>query len=268
MRKIGLTASCLLFYLFSVAQKPSVFETNVYEKVANLQRISNFKFADDTSVNVIDSLEFANKNLQDYIVENCKSKKYLDKFVNTQIDTLSFKVVDAPDGKFRIYTWNSMQGGTMVDYCSVIHFVGAAKPIVIASDRMMNGEDVSNYSINPLSINTIKNKKGETHYLISDFNKLSGCLYYNALQVAIVKNNNLVFANKIFKIKNGKKVNMGIEIDICKQKKETELEDYLIDISSDAKSITCPVISNDGQLTKKRIYYTWNGNEYQFIKKE
>ncbi|MDB5153516.1 MAG: hypothetical protein JWR54_2267 [Mucilaginibacter sp.] len=248
---------CCFLYSNSYAQSPKEIEADLLKSFKKISYWSEQR-SKDTSLNWINNLEEANE------VFGNKLKYYTGKYpstINCPFNSLKKEHLDiimSADGLFRIYSWDTWQGGTMHDFENVLQYKSGGKVTSIL-DTTKSDEDYVYYYSN---LYTMK-AKGKTYYL--------------AVYRGIFSTKDVSEGVRIFTIENGKlndakliKTPAGLHHKI----------EYGFDFFSEVdwkvrpaihfdkakKTLYIPLVDETGKMTHQFILYKFNGKYFEKIK--
>lgn len=255
--------SILLFFVFF---KGTLFsqDLNSIENKINTLIEKRIFWSENQSENAYDSLVIYNKVFEKFIL-NFTSK-------NTETLTHNFKkiknglnIISSEDGLFRIYTWNTLEGGTMQFYRNVFQYNIGGKVYSKYNHKDEDDNGCSYYEINDVEINS------KHYYVTNSVSVGSSAVYYYEAKIFSIDKGKLNENAKLIKTKTGIKNSLGYEVDLSNssnrdRKDGVESRDY-IDLIYDNKnkSIVIPLISENGRITKNKIKYKFTGNYFEKI---
>jgi hypothetical protein len=174
-------------------------------------------------------------------------------------------IASSEDGLFRIYSWNTEQGGSMRDLENVFQFKSGDK-VYVKTTNFEGGEeggfDGSSYS----RIFTVK-ADSKTYYLVIDMFIGSGKVAAQSISVVTIENNSLNSSVKLFKTKT--KLLDAIRVDFDPSNLANRDVDDLIKYDPAEKKVYIPIVleDKDGELivSDKYIIYQFNGQYFEHI---
>jgi hypothetical protein len=220
--------------------------TNIYSK------IFPFYYGDQDSLDYYSGL-FANK-ITNYINNNpltltCKFKMLIDSNVCS--------IVTSIDGSFRIYSWDTWQGGTMHRFRNIYQFKLGNK--VYTKNLNDDEEDFGAYYTD---IFTLK-ANSKTYYLAVSGGSESTKDAYEQIQVYSVSGNLLNDTVSLIKTQNGLKNSIGFEYDFFSVVDRPERPIRLIKYDVAKKIIYIPVVLENGKVTDRFILYQFTGQYFE-----
>lgn len=245
----------LIITIFSVSafgQTPAAMEkemVGLYEKInANSAYSSNH----DSEL-----LEKSNEDFKRKILQYTKSAPTLKyKFSELEEDV---SIATSEDGKFRVYSWDRMDGGTMHFFETVYQFQGADGNVYSKSNDLEEGDSGSFvYEIFEVEAKT------EKVYLVCSTSILSTSDAYQSVNLFEIENNSLNSNIKLIKTKTKLNNSLGFEYDFFSVVDRKERPIKLILFDKKTKTISIPVVIDDtkfqyGKVTNKFISYKFNG---------
>lgn len=256
---------CIL--LFFILFKTAVFsqDLNLIEKKLNsLIDKKIYWSSNNDNESGSDSLTQCNKEFERFVLDfTSKNPKTLTYDFKKVKDRLS--IISSEDGLFRIYTWNTYEGGTMQFYRNVFQYKINGKVFSEISNK-----DPQDNGCNFMEINdVVVNKKH--FYVTNSISVGSSALYYFEAKIFSIENQQLNRNAKLIKTKSGIKNTLGYEVDLSSssnrdRKDGLEERDYInLIYDKKNKTIIIPLIEGDGKITKKKIKYKFNGNYFEKI---
>lgn len=174
-------------------------------------------------------------------------------------------IATSGDGKFRTYSWDLEDGGTMHDYSTVYQYQGADGKIYSRADKKVSIEESGAgsfvYNIFPVSSNS-----GKIYAVCSTFIG-STSDHYGSVGLVKIKGRELINSVKLFKTKKGLTDSIGFEYSFFSVVDRSERPLKLIAFDEKTSTIKIPVVINDkefpnGRVTNKFINYKFDGNYF------
>ena len=248
---------CCFFCFSTYAQSPKKIEEDLLKSFKKIH-YWNEQRGKDTSLTWVNNLEEANE------VFGSKLKNYTGKFPFTlrypfrSLKKEHLDIISSADGLFRIYSWDTWQGGTMHDFENVLQYKSGGKVTSILDTAKSDEDYVCYYS----NLYTMK-AKGKTYYL--------------AVYGGIFSTKDVSEGVRIFTIENGKLSNAKLI------KTTTGLNhkiEYGFDFFSEVdwkvrpaihfdkakKTLYIPLIDETGKMTHQFILYKFNGKYFEKVK--
>lgn len=166
------------------------------------------------------------------------------------------------DGKFRIYSWDTEEGGTMHSFDSVYQYKGNGGRVYsksVSSDETDAGAFVSD-------IYTLSTASGPV-YLARFSSILSTSLSYQSIDLFKIRGNVLDSRVKLIKTKEGLTHTLGFQYSFFSVVDRKERPIKLITYDAATRTITLPVVIADdkdpaGRVTGRVIKYRFNGTYF------
>lgn len=211
-----------------------------------------------------DSLARYNKELEELILNfTAKNAKTLShQFDKTKV---GLDIVTSGDGLFRIYTWNTLEGGTMQYFRNVYQYSVGGKVYSMVNPTAEGDNGRRFFEINDLTV------AGKRYYLSSSISVGSSALYYYQAKVFSIEDGKLNPSAKLIKTKSGIKNTLGYEVDLSSfsnrdRKDGIEPMDYMkLMYDRTNKTILIPLINADGKVTTGKIKYQLKGQYFEKI---
>jgi hypothetical protein len=248
---------CIVFCFVSAntfAQNPKAIEADL------LRSFKKIGYWDQKRSNagVDDSLENANN-----VFEN-KLKNYTEKYSTTiqnpfnSLKKEGINILTSTDGIFRIYSWDSQQGGTMYAYTNLMQYKAGQKTNSKLFTSGENGFEAS-YS------NLYTFKTGDKTYYITIYGgPESSRFYYAGVKTFAIENGQLNDNVKIIKTKSGLQNAVQYEFDFAFNNSWDEVNQITFDAAT--KTIKIPLVTEKGKITRKYITYKFNGQYFEKVK--
>lgn len=257
--KTGLLVS---FVLLAMSINPAfALDTNQIDKqlTSMLQKISTYgqNQADD-----YEKLEATNDEILKLLKKSSIDPHMMKAPLKESTENgLSAFVSD--DKKLRCYCWDTMTGGTMHFFYSLIAYdVGNNKikcNVLNPSNKNSEGEDPGSCFE---GVDTIKTTDGKTVYLVRDLFVGSGMIHGRSITAYTIANGKLI---EYPFFQTSKKLLKSINFGFGEYSDEAEIK-----LSSDKKTLKIPVIKptedDTGSATGKYLNYVFNGTRFVFKK--
>ena len=215
---------------------------------------------------ILDRFEL--ENWEGLDVENKAFKEKLLDYASNYPATLTYEfdslkkvfyIASSDDGLFRIYSWDTRQGGTMCDFENVFQFKSGNKVYAQAAEV---GESI----INPFcsEIFTL-NANGKTYYLAVNNHILSSKDLCQSIKAFTVENSSLNETVELFKTETELLNEINICFDFFSVADRPERPFRLIKYDPDEKIVYVPVVLNSGKVTDRFTLYQFDGEYFQYI---
>jgi TPR repeat protein len=200
--------------------------------------------------------DFAQK-LSKYISETSPSLNY--KFESLQ--SVGVDLVTSDDGLFRIYSWDTWQGGSMHDYASAFQYKFKGKVYADAEPDTSEG----NFGLFYSQIFTVE-ANSKTYYLAVSNGVYSNKDRGQSIQAFTIENGKLNNV-KLFKTNSGLVNSISFEFDFFSVVDRPERPLKLIKYDGRTKTLYIPIVHEDGKVTNKFITYRFNGKYFERVKR-
>ena len=259
--KIILAIVLSLHVWVAAGQTQSSIEQDLLKQFKLIGSWRDYK-EDGTSVSRYDSLDKANKSFQKSLL------RYTAQYPSTlQADfkTLvkeGLTIATSPDGLFRIYSWDTWNGGTMHFFENVYQYQSGSKVFSkLITESTDPGEPNYFYS----DIYSLVNGKS-TWYLTVRHGIYSSKDCYQGVKVFSLTGTSLDNNAKLIKTRTGIRNTLGFEFDFFSVVDRPERPVKLITYDTAAKKITIPVVTVEGKVTDKFIEYQFAGQYFKLNK--
>lgn len=224
------------------AQSPQEIENDLLTSLNQIQQSrQNLNF---------DSLAYYNQDLVDKLLRYGRNIETLrfDFPRLTEID--GFWISTSADGKFRIYSWDTMSGGTMAFYENVFQYqIGAqSKALKIGGD--IEGDPKSFFS----EIFQL-NHQNKTYYLGLFHAKYSTMDVAQGVKCFKIEDGELNTNAKFIRTRSGLQNTLGFGFDFFSVVNRPERPVKLIDFDARSKTLSIPIVTERLQVTERKIRY-------------
>lgn len=167
-------------------------------------------------------------------------------------------VITSSDGNFRIYSWDTWQGGTMHVFRSVYQW--KANGNVYTQVPTYEEGDAGTFcsAIFTVPINN------QPYYLAVTNGIYSTKDSRQSISVFSVKGNQLNTSVRLFKTKTQQLNTIDVDFDFFSVVDRPERPLKLITYNEDRKIIRIPVVNDQGKVTKRTILYQLKGQSFEF----
>lgn len=259
MRKITCIASFLLCLAVSAfAQTPSKVERELVKSLETLSKYGTYGGGYDE-----EKLGKAQGDFKDKLLKSLKDPATL-KYSFAQLRKQMF-IATSPDGKFRVYSWDLEDGGTMHDYDAVYQYQGSDGKVRVRSASSGNEEDYGSFVPKVYEVSTAKGKV----YLAIAHSVGSTQDHAQSVDAMKVVGDKLDDKVKIFKTKEGMTNSIGFAYNAFSVVDRKNWDGVLILFDGKTNILKIPVVVENekyynGEVTNRFINYKFNG-EY-FVK--
>jgi hypothetical protein len=207
----------------------------------------------------LDSLETENTKFETAFL-NCLTKN--PESIRYPFDSLkkeNIHIVISKDSLFKIYSWDTSEGGTMVDFTNLFQYQsGKNVQSKIVKDTGSEDDYIPFYS----EIFTLKNGT-KTYYLAVSNGVYSSKDVSQSIEVFSIENNQLKTETKWFKTEEGFKDVLQIDFDFFSVVDRPERPLQLIKYDDQKKQLYLPVVTEEGNVTNKFTIYTFTGQYFE-----
>lgn len=251
-------ATTLVLFTFSVyGQKVDSTEETL------LQSFKKIKFwsakLKQNDIKAEDSLNLANDHFNALLLNHVQKEPHTLKYPFDKLKNIGLKIVTSDDGNFRIFSWDTLTGGTMHNFKNVFQYKNGE--VINAEDINLSEGDAGGYYS---EIFTLKDD-GKNYYL-GYFNAIySTSDSYQSVKAFSIGSKGLD-SPKLFKTKSGLTNQLGFNFDFFSVVDREERPVKLIYFDAKLKTLKIPVVLDKGagQVTNRFITYKFN-NQY-FVK--
>ncbi len=245
----------LVLSISTFAQTPQNIEQELIKLYAKVDDNAGYKSNNDS-----DLLEKANDDFKAKMLKYTKTASTLKyKFGELQKE---ITIKTSEEGKFRAYSWDRLDGGTMHFFETVYQF--QAKDGKVYSQAVKTEEGNAGGFVN--DIFSIETKLGNI-YLVCSYAIGSTQDRYEGVGLLKIDGNNLNDKVKLFKTKSGLTNSIGFSYNFFSVLDKKRDNDDLILYDKKTKVLKIPVVIEDkefgnGRVTDKFISYKFNGTYF------
>jgi hypothetical protein len=256
MRILIITIFLLAFAIPAFAQTNAQIEKELVAAITELQKYSTYGGGYDE-----DKLSKAQDTFEEKLLKYTKTASTLSyKFAALDEE---INIATSDDGKFRIYSWDLQDGGTMHDYARVYQYLGADGKVYSKTDS--RDEEGGGGSF-VTDIFTLDTKGGKVYIVCSTFIG-STKLRFQSADLYKIDGKALDDKVNLIKTKSGLTNTLNFEYDFFSMVDRTERPIKLISFDKKTKTLKIPVVIEDkefpdGRVTKKFITYKFNGKYF------
>ncbi|TGE28175.1 hypothetical protein [Hymenobacter metallicola] len=234
------------------------------ELVREARRISYWAEYDDSTgtAHVEDSLARANSRFMRRLLHYTATEPASLTYAFAALRREHITITTSADGRFRIYSWDSQEGGTMRFFNNVFQFRAGAK----VAARSLTGTRPDN-DAGKLYFDIFQVQKGsQTYYLAYGQGIYSSHDSYQHVKAFAVEGGQLNPEAKLIQTGSGLRNTLGFAFDFFSVVDRPERPVRLITYDPKAQVLAIPVVWADGKVTDKRIRYGFNGAVFAKVK--
>ena len=209
-----------------------------------------------------DSLGYFNDKLENYLINFLCSN---DSTINYPFDSAQshrLYVLTSKDKNFRIYNWNTLEGGTMQSFRTIFQ-IKNSNSVKVYPIKYTDEDNGDCYlDINEVSINN------KNYYLLTNVNISSSAIYYFQINAQTISEDLKIIDAPIIKTDSNNISNIGYGIDLASQwnRKNEKARDWMkLEYDKNIQMIIMPYFDENDKITSRKIKYIFNGKE--FVKK-
>ncbi len=174
-------------------------------------------------------------------------------------------IATSDDGRFRIYSWDLEDGGTMHDYTRVYQYQAADGKVYSKTDEKLNPKE-GDFGSFVHDIFTLDTKDGKVYIVCSTFIG-STKLRHQSADLYKIDGATLDDNVKLIKTKSGLTNTLGFEYDFFSVVDRRERPIRLISFDKKTKTLRIPIVVEDkeffdGRVTNKFISYRFDGTYF------
>jgi hypothetical protein len=248
----------VLFLFFSI---PVYGQHLQYDLLGQFEKISYWADYDgtDSRVNKYDSLERANQVFATKLLSYTSRQPSSITEALTTLRDKGLRLATSDDGLFRIYSWDDQSGGTMRYFKTIFQYKSGGK---LYSELIRNETTQEELGDWYSDIYTFKNA-GTTYYLAVKHAIYSSKDCYQGIKIFSIENATLQHQVKLIKTKTGIRNELGFNFDFFSVVDRNERPVKLIHYDPTEKTISIPVVWENGKVTGKLIVYKFTGEYFE-----
>ncbi|OOQ58866.1 hypothetical protein [Mucilaginibacter pedocola] len=253
--KILLLACCILAVKTNFAQTLQAIEADLLKSFKKIEYWDQKQRGGDADAS--DSLEAANDRF------GKKLQTYTHKYPSTIASPFellkkeNLDIATSADGLFRIYSWDDLTGGTQRYFANVMQYkTGNKTRSVLLSDSSAGTYYTTIYTLKAVN---------KTYYLgiygFIESSKYAG----TGVKVFAIENGSLNNKIKLLKTTSGLRNEISYEYDFGSVVNIPFEERPTITFDSITQTIKIPLVTKDGNVTKKFITYKFTGQYFEKV---
>ncbi|PZP38132.1 MAG: hypothetical protein DI598_21080 [Pseudopedobacter saltans] len=196
------------------------------------------------------------KRLSNIVKKNPSSISYP---FNQLIQNNDCYIKTSSDGNFRIYSWDSHTGGTMVFYRVIYQWKSNGK--VLTDIPPAEEGDPKSFCSQIFTVDI----KGKSYYLVVTNGNYSTMDAKQSIVVYSIEGNKLSNTAKLFKTKTKSFNKIDVSYDFFSVKDRSERPLELIKYDDKQKTVYIPVVGEKGNVTDKNLLYQLKGDYFEYI---
>jgi len=253
---------CLLTSLNVFAQTPKAIEADLLKSFKKIDYWDE-KSHNDTTDKIMaeeDSLGVANelfaKKLKHYAEKNPETINQ----TFAQLIKNGLGISTSSDGLFRIYSWDTEEGGTMQSFENIFQYKTGGKTLAVIDSPKADGDFCNTYT----KILTVEDNK--QHYYVANSLFIESSRYYSeGIQVFTIENEKLNDHAKLIKTKSGLHSNINYEYDLSSVEDMNKIPEIIFNHA--LNTIEMPIVDTKGKFIKNKfITYKFTGQYFERVK--
>jgi hypothetical protein len=217
----------------------------------NLKQISKYGAEKNT-----DSLAFYNQNFSDKLLNYTSKNAQMLNYNFPSIGENYWSVATSPDGKFRIYSWDTQEGGSMRFYQNIFQWKDY-DTLYAKKNEIEEGMPGGFYS----QIFQLTDELN-TFYICYFNSVLSGRNCYHAIYCMDFERKEFSPKFNKIKTKSGITNKLGFSNDFFSVADNEERPIKLIKFNNITNTISIPVVNAEGKVSSKSIFYKYDGDYF------
>ncbi|UOQ71425.1 hypothetical protein [Hymenobacter cellulosilyticus] len=262
MRLLFCFAPLLLLTSAAHAKTPQAIEQELVKAARRLTYWADYD--GDARLSAIDSLARAGDKLRDKLLYYTATEPSTLTYAFPALQREHITISTAADGRMRIYSWDTLEGGTMHYFENVVQFRAGAK---VGSRRLIIPKPDDNPDAGHLYFDLFPVQRGgQTYYLAYGQATYSSAGCYQHVKALTIENGQLNPDAKLIQTQSGLRNTLGFEFDFSSVMNRPERPVRLITYDPKTRVLEIPVVWADGKVTAKRIRYAFNGTVFEKAK--
>ncbi len=204
----------------------------------------------------MDSLAVCNQEFSTQLLTYAKTSSEMLSYNFPKIPKYYNFTASSPDGKLRIYSWDTQTGGSMRFYNNIVQWKDYDS-LYAQIIEVPEGKQGGFYS----EIFQLTDQLN-TFYILSFNSILSGRDCYQSVETIDFEKNKLDLQFKKIKTKSGTTHKLGFSYNFFSVIDHEERPIKLIEFDQKNKSISIPVVLKDGKVSSKKIVYKYTGDYF------
>jgi len=255
-----LSLAFIFLTLSGFGQDLHAIEMDLLQKFSQIQRWSAYRGGIDTSS--YDSLEQANEKFEKALFHYASTNPNTIHAAFTQLKDSGLIIATSNDGRFRIYSWDTEQGGTMHFFSNIYQYKDA-QGVYAHADPPREEGDPGYFCSDIYTLPAI----GKKYYLAINQAIFSTKDCRQSIQVFAIAHHALDDSVRIIKTPNGLVSSIDVDYNfISVVEDHLERPVHLIDYDPVKKIIRIPVVKDNGTVTKGTLHYQFTGRHFQYIR--
>jgi hypothetical protein len=256
--KTVLTCLCTLFVLTAFGQHSNSIEQTLLRQFQRITYWADYK-GDTDNVDKYDTLEKANEDFRKLLLKYTSQNPSTLTLAFKELDNEGLSIATSTDGLFRIYSWDTYTGGTMHIFDNIYQYKANGK---VFSKTIKESEDEGDPGYWYSTIYSLSNA-GKTFYLGLRHGIYSTKDTYQGIKAFSISSNSLNAETKLIKTKTGVRNALGFEFNFFSVVNQLERPVRLIKFDAVAKTLSFPVVLENGEVTEKNIVYRFTGQYFE-----
>lgn len=218
-----------------------------------LEKITRFG---NTGENNADSLVFYNQSFSNKLLNYASKHTAMLNYNFPNIDQTYWSIATSPDKKFRIYSWDTHEGGSMHFYQNIFQWKDY-NTLYAKKKEIPEGEPGGFYS--------------QVFQLTDELNTFYMCYYnsilssrdgYQAIHCMDFERKKFDPEFKKIKTKSGITNKLGFSFNVASINHLEKRSHKLIMFNKDSQTLSIPVVNKEGKVSSKTIFYRYDGDYF------
>ena len=252
-------SGCWLVSINTFAQTPKQIEADLLKSFKRIDYCDEKRYKNKTyHIEYEDSLNNANKAFGKklkYFAEKCPAT-IMQSFALLKKEHLVIST--SSNGLFRIYSWDTEEGGTMHSFENVFQYKLGDKTLAVLDTPKEEGDFRTTYT----KILTIASNK--QRYYIANFLFLESSRYYDeGVRIFTIENGKLNDHFNALKTKSGLHSQINYEYDLNSVADINKIPSIIFDPT--LETIKFPIVDDKGRFTHGHITYKFTGKYFEKV---
>jgi hypothetical protein len=256
MRTLVISIFLLVIAAPAAAQGNARIEAELVEAFKDVRKYSTYVSGGDAEKLSRANQVFKEKLLKYTEIPSTLAYEFreLDKYMHNAV---------SEDGRLRIYSWDTEEGGTMRFFDRVYQYRGADGKVYSRSDPPADEYYPGSFALKIFHLGT---KSGRI-YIVSAMSVGTSIDYYQSADVYKITGNVLTDRVKVIKTRSGLTNSVGFGYNLFSAMARRRLPGELISFNRKTKTLKIPVVIKDqeylaGGITNRSISYRFNGKYF------
>jgi hypothetical protein len=242
------------------AQNMVSIEQGLLAKLKKIEYWLEFRPGDSSKIDRDDSLEKANTRFKLALLAMAEKYPASLGFDFPLLQKQGVTIATSSDRRFRIYSWDTWEGGTMHFFLNVYQWRGERQ----MHAKSVNSDSLEEHDPGPFCwpVYTFMTPE-KTYYLVVNNWILSTKDVEESITANFIEGDSLHPYARVFKTSTGLHRHIVVDYDFFSVVDRPERPLALIRFDSTSQTIHIPLVNDDEQVTDRTIDYAWTGKYFE-----